>query len=160
ALEPDHVPAHHLFRSPAITVADGAEELAMLPDRVVESLDAIEREEPDAQRQHVVLLERPREEGVVGAGIDMPVDSLVELDQRPLVVLGRYALELFEELDTALAILRRRMLGGETCPGGLEGEPHLGQAGQIAHIDAGDEDPAAGIDLDELFAGERPQRLA
>ena len=64
-----------------VAVADRLEELAVLADGVVEPLDAVEREEPDAQREHVVLLERRLEERVVRAAVDVPVDPLVEVDQ-------------------------------------------------------------------------------
>ena len=57
----------------------------VLGDGVVEPGDAVEREEPDPQRQGVVLVQRRLDERVVRAAVDVAVDALVELDQRPLV---------------------------------------------------------------------------
>ena len=64
--------------------------------RVLEPRHAIEREEPDAQRQNVVLVQGRRQERIVRAVVDVAVDALVEVDQRPLVRFVAHVLELFQ----------------------------------------------------------------
>ena len=51
-----------------VAVEDRLEQLAVLVDGILELGDAVESEEPDPQGEDVVLLERAREERVVGAG--------------------------------------------------------------------------------------------
>ncbi len=101
----------------------------VLGDGVVEPGDAVEREEPDPQRQRVVLVERRLDERVVGAAVDVAMDALVELDQRALVApcLGERR-QLGEERARDLAVVVVRALGRE--PGGeaLEREPRLREA--------------------------------
>ena len=84
-LEAFDVAAHDGLGARRIAVADRLQQLAVLGDGVVEPRDAVEREEPDPQRQDVVLVQRRLDERVVRAAVDVPVDALVELDQRPLV---------------------------------------------------------------------------
>ena len=80
-----------------VAVANRLEDLVVLADGAVEALHAVERQEPDAERQHVVLPEGRLEERIVGAAVDVPVDPLVEVDQPPLVQRVRRPRELVEE---------------------------------------------------------------
>ena len=143
-----------------VAVADRLEQLAVLGDGVVEPGDAVEGEEPDAQRQRVVLVQGRLDERVVRAAVDVPVDPLVELDQRPLVAAVGDARQLGEERTGDLAVVRARALGREAGREALEHDPGLGERGEVADVDRRDDDAAPGIDLDELLLRERPQRLA
>ena len=69
----------------------------MLPDRVLQARDAVEREEPDPEGEDVVLVQRLLEERVVGALVDVAVDALVEVDERALVGRVVHLLELLEQ---------------------------------------------------------------
>ena len=80
-LEVLDVGAHRLGRALAVAVADRLEQRAMLLDGLLELVRAIERDRPDAQREHVVLLERRLEQVVVRRAVDGAVDPLVEVDQ-------------------------------------------------------------------------------
>ena len=60
-----------------IGVADRLQQIAVLGDGIVEPGDAVEREEPDPQRQRVVLAQRRLDERVVRAAVDVAVDALV-----------------------------------------------------------------------------------
>ena len=84
----------------------------MLPDRVLEARHPVEREEPDPQREHVVAVERRREERVVRAPVDVPVDPLVDIDQEALVGGGQPA-ELVDQRDRLLAVGGGRSLSRE-----------------------------------------------
>ena len=132
----------------------------MLVDGVLESGHAIEREEPDSQREHVVLLERPLQVRVVDAAVDVAVDPLVEIDQRALVVLARRLLELVEQHGTLSAVFGRRPVCCQPRGERLEHEAHFGQTREVADVDAGDEDAPPREHLDELFPGERAERFA
>ena len=85
ALEGFDVVAHDGLGAGRVAVADRLQQVGVLGDGVVEPGDAVEREEPDPQRQRVVLVERRLDERVVRAAVDVAMDALVELDQRPLV---------------------------------------------------------------------------
>ena len=100
------------------------------------------------------------DERVVRAAVDVAVDALVELDQPPLVARGGERRQLLEQRPGNRAVVLVRALCRE--PGGeaLERAPRLGEGGEVADVDRGDDHPAAGIDLDELLLRERPQRLA
>src|SRR6478609_2602874 len=87
-LEAVDVAQHGGFGRVAVAVADRLEQLPVLAHGIAELLDAVEGEEPDPQAEQVVLAERGREERVVRAPVDVPVDALVELDQAPLVAVG------------------------------------------------------------------------
>ena len=104
----------------------------MLLHRVLEARDAVEREEPDPEREDVVLVERLLEERVVRAAVDVAVDALVEVDQRALVGAVVDLLELGEQSVDRLAVGRRRPLGREPRRAGLERVPHLREPGQVA----------------------------
>ena len=97
--------AHRRLGPGRVAVADRLEQLAVLVHRLLELGDAVEREEPDAQRQDVVLLERAREERAVGAGPDVSVDALVEVDQATVVAAG--LVERLQQRDDGVAILVR-----------------------------------------------------
>ncbi len=101
-----------LGRSPS-TVADRQEQLAVLADRVLEPGDPVEREEPDAKREDVVLVQRLREERVVRAAVDVAVDPLVEVDERPLVGLVARRARALRGGGRAPRGRLRRALGGE-----------------------------------------------
>src|ERR671919_710713 len=101
-LEPRHMAPHRLLRAAGIAVADRLQELAVLTDGILEPGDAVEREEPDPQGQHVVLVERRLEKRVVRTAVDVPVDALVEVDQRPLVGLAVHVVELAEQRRDAV----------------------------------------------------------
>src|SRR5205085_7133066 len=111
--------------------------------------------EPDPQGQYVVLLERAREERAVRAAPDVAVDALVELDQQ-VVVVARLR-ELPQERDGGRAIARRAPLGREPRSMGLEREPHLRKAREVAHVDRRYVDPPTRQHLDEPVARERTQ---
>src|SRR5262245_17016814 len=131
----------------------------MLVHRVVEPRDAVERDEPDAQRQDVVAVERLLEEVVVGAAVDMTVQPLVEIDQAALVE-SRRPVELREQPLGLPEVIRRPALGGEARSSALEHHAHLRQRGEVAHLDARDEHAAPGMHLDEVLPRELAQRLA
>ena len=132
----------------------------VLGDGVVEPGDAVEGEEPDPQRQGVVLVQRRLDERVVRAAVDVAVDALVELDQRPLVARVGDAGQLGEERARDLAVVGVRALGGEARGEALERDPRLREQREVADVDGRDDDAAPGIDLDELLLRERAQRLA
>ena len=94
------------------------------------------------------------------AAVHMPVDALVELDQRPLVVLAGCLLELVEECGCFVSFSGRRTLGGEPTRERFERAAHLGQRSQIPDIDARDEDSLARVDIHQALLRQPPQRLA
>src|SRR5437867_2509906 len=98
ALEAGDVAPHDVLSGVRVTGADGREQLAVLAHGGVETGHAIEGQEPDAQCEHVILVQRLLEKRVVGAAVDVPVDALVELDQRALVALPGCAADLLEQL--------------------------------------------------------------
>jgi hypothetical protein len=55
-LEALHVAAHRLLRTLAVAVADRRQHFAVLAHGLVEAFHPLEREEPDPQREHVVLV--------------------------------------------------------------------------------------------------------
>ena len=63
-LEAVDVAPHRGLGRVAVAVADRLEQLAVLAHRVAEPLDAVEREEPDAQAEQVVLAERRPRNGL------------------------------------------------------------------------------------------------
>ena len=127
----------------------------MLQNGRVQLTRPVHRGDPDPEREREVLLERLLEEAVVARAVDRAVDPLVEIHE-----LARAGVELVEEAREHVAVGAGRALGGEACGLGLEHEPHLGEPGELANVDAGDEHAAARIDLDEPFLGQAPERLA
>ncbi len=107
----------------------------MLGDGVVEPGDAVEGEEPDAQRQRVVLAQGRVEVRVVRAAVDVAVDALIELDQRALVVSLGDARQLGEERARDLAVAGVCALGRLARGEALERDPHLGERGEITDVD-------------------------
>ena len=85
-LEPGDVSSHGGGSSLGVAVADRLEQLAMFAHRLVETCDAVECDQPDPESEHVVPVERLLEERIVCAAVDMPVETLIELDQCTLVV--------------------------------------------------------------------------
>ena len=154
------MPAHDCLRAGGVAVEDGLQQLGVLGDGVVQPGDPVEREEPDAERQRVALVQRRLDERVVRAAVDVPVDALVELDQLALVAGRGDGGQLGEERldDRPVGVVRA--LGGETGSEALEHEPRLGERREVADVDGSDDDAAARIDLHELLLRERPQRLA
>ena len=132
----------------------------MLTDRLVESLDPVERDEPDAKRQDVVLLERGCEERVVRAPVDVLMDPLVELDQTTIVRLAAQGRQLLEELVDRLSIRVRRAGRREPRRQRLEDDAHLGEPGDVADVDARDEDAAPGVHVDETLPRQVAEGLA
>ena len=120
---------------PASPSQIACEQLAVLGDGVVEPGDAIEREEPDAEGEGVVLVQGRLDERVVGTAVDVPVDALIELDQRPLVVASRRPASSSRSARATVAILRVRALGGEAGRGALEREASLGERGEVSDVD-------------------------
>ena len=96
----------------------------------------------------------------MGAAVDVPVDPLVEVDQPPAVVLPGRARELVQQALGLGPVGVVPALGSESRRLALEHETDLRQARDVSDVDAGDEDPAAREDLDELLAGEVAERLA
>ena len=86
-LEPGHVPVHGVPCTSAVTVAYRFQQVAVLAHCVVEPGHPVEREEPDAQREDVVLVQRLLQERVVRAAVDVAMEALVEVDERPLAEL-------------------------------------------------------------------------
>src|SRR5262249_33877592 len=86
ALELVDVAAHDVGGPVRLARPDRAEQRRVAADCLLETRRVVEREVPDPQRVHVVLLQRLLEEGVVRPAIDRAVDALVERDQRALVV--------------------------------------------------------------------------
>ena len=66
------------------------------------------------------------------AAVDVAVDPLVEVDQRPLVAAVADVVELLEQRRRSRAVGVRRPLGGEPRREALEREPHLRQAREVA----------------------------
>ena len=56
--EPGDVSPHRFLGSIRVAVADRFEQFAMLLHGIVETRHAVEREEPDAKRENVVLVQR------------------------------------------------------------------------------------------------------
>src|SRR5665213_602563 len=142
----------------AVAVADRLEEHLMRVDGLLELVRLIERHRPDAQGKHVVLRERRLEQVVVRGAIHGAVNPLVELHQLAIVATARG--ELLEQLDDLRPVGVGRPLGGEPCGLWLEHRAHLGEARELAHVDAGHEHPPPRIDLDEPFLGQPAERLA
>ena len=69
--------AHHGLGAGRVAVVDRLQQVGVLGDGVVEPGDAVEREEPDPQRQCVVLVERRLDERVVGTALVVALDALV-----------------------------------------------------------------------------------
>ena len=159
ALERFDVVAHHGLGAGRVAVVDRLQQVGVLGDGVVEPGDAVEREEPDPQRQGVVLVERRLDERVVGTALDVAMDALVELDQRPLVARVGEAGQLGEEGAGDLAVVGVRTLGGEARSEALERDSRFREEREVADVDRGDDDAAPRIDLDELLLRERAQRL-
>ena len=107
ALEGFDVVAHDGLGPLGVAVADRPQQLGVLGDGVVEPRHAVEREEPDPQRQRVVLVQGRLDERVVGAAVDVAVDPLVELDQRALVAGVGDAGKLGEQRAGDRAVARR-----------------------------------------------------
>ena len=63
----------------------------------------------------------------MGAAVDVAVDALVELDQRPLVARVGDAGQLGEQRARDLAVVGVRALGGEARGEALERDPRLGE---------------------------------
>ena len=131
----------------------------MFGDRVVELRDAIEREEPDAQAEGVVLVEGRLDERVVGAPVDVAVDPLVEVDECALVVRVARAGKVGEEGASDVAVVGIRTLGGKAGREALEGDAGLREGGEVTDLDGRDDDAAPGVDLDELLLCERSEGL-
>ena len=143
-------------RTLAVAVVDRLEQRAMRLDRLLELVRAIERDRPDPEREHVVLLERRLEEVVVRRAVDGAVDPLVEAHQLAAagVELGEQArASSSRSASVARSAASRAASGSSTAA-------HLGEARELAHVDAGHEHPAARVDLDEPLLGEPPERLA
>ena len=144
-----------------VAVADRLEQLAVLGDGVVEPGDAVEREEPDAQGEGVVLVQGRLDERVVRAAVDVAVDALVELDQRPLVAGRGDAGQLGEERARDRRGPRRSRARRRSRAAKLSSASRASESdGEVADVDRRDDDAAARVDLDELLLRERAQRLA
>src|SRR5690242_5394699 len=71
-LELVHVPTHELGRPIGFARPDGAKQRGVAPNRLLQPRGLVEREVPDPQRVHVVLLERRLEERIVRPAVDRP----------------------------------------------------------------------------------------
>ena len=132
----------------------------MLLDCVLEPRHAVEREEPDPQREHVVLVERRLEERAVGAAVDVAVDALVELDQRPLVVVATGLLQLVEERGRLRRGRRRSRARPRAGPRSSRAARRTSESpARSRTFDARDEHAASGVDVDELLARQGTQGL-
>src|SRR5262245_10586974 len=158
-LERLDVALHHGLGTAGVAVEDRLQQLTVLGDRVVEAGDAVEREEPDAQREGVPLVQRRLDERVVRAAVDVAVDPLVELDQPALVARGCNRGQLVEEGARDRPVVVVGALGGEPRGEALERAPRLGERGEVADVDGGGDHPTPRVHLDELLLRERPQRL-
>ena len=138
----------------AVARHDLVDQVAVRLDGVLEILGAAERDHPDPQREDVVLAERLLEQVVVRGGVDRAMDPLVEAHQVAAAARSRSP-----RAASSSRSLVGRALGGEPRGLRLECGAHLRDAGEVAHVDAGHEHPAAREDLDELLLGEPPQRL-
>ena len=106
----------------------------------------------------VVGRERSLEERVVGAVVGTAVDPLVEGDQLPLVAQRR--VELGQQRVDRDEVGVGSSLGREARALGLEDAANLGEAREVARVDAGDEDAAAREDLDETVVLQHPEGVA
>src|SRR5258705_5430905 len=80
-LEVLHMRAHRLDGAFAVSRLDRFEECPVRLDRLLELVGAIQCHRPDAEREHVVLLERRLEEVIVCRAVHRAVDALVEIHQ-------------------------------------------------------------------------------
>ena len=87
--------------------------------------------------------------------VDVPMDSLVEVDERSLAELALGFVDLVEEELDLRPIRSGRPFGGKSCGASLERQPHLGKPCEILHVHPRYEHPAAWIHVDEPLAGER-----
>ena len=108
----------------------------MLAHRILQPGQPIECEEPDAQGQDVVLVQGRREKRVVRALVDVPVDALVEVDQRPLVRLVAHVVELLQQDCDGCAVGVRRAFGGQASGARLECESYLRESREVTNVDA------------------------
>src|SRR5919198_3115844 len=111
-LELEHVAAHRVLGSVRVAVTDRLEELAMAEHGLLQLSGLVERQVPDAEGEHVVLLEGRLEKRVVGGAVHLAVDPLVQGLPLARVEVGS-SLELVEERLQGIAVFVRRALGGE-----------------------------------------------
>ena len=145
ALEGFDVVAHDGLGALGVAVADRLQELAVLGDGVVEPRDAVEREEPDPQGEGVVLVQGRLDVRVVGAAVDVAVDALVELDQRPLVA-GRPPRRAAPRAASGRSRGRRRSRARAASRAAKLSrvQPRLGEGAEIADVDRRDDDARGG----------------
>src|SRR5439155_21083523 len=102
-----------------------------------------EHEEPEAEAQIEVPLERALEERVALASVDGAVDLPVELHE--LALLGHLdRTELGEQLCDRRSISDCAAFRGQTCSVALQHDAHLGYAREVCDVDVGDEGAAVG----------------
>ena len=128
--------AHHVLGPLGLAGADRLQQVAVLGDGVVEPGHAVESEEPDPEGEDVVLLERRLDERVVRAPVDVTVDALVELDQRPFVAGIADAGQLVQQRPCDRPVLGARALGGAAGGEALERETRLRQCPEVTDVDA------------------------
>src|SRR6266849_5615417 len=119
----------------------------------------VEHEEPEAEAQVEVPLERAFEERVARAAIDAAVDLVVELHE--LALIGQLdRAEAGEQLSERSSIRGRAAFGGEPRRVALQHDTHLGDAREVRYVDVGDEGAAVGDAAHQLLVREPLQRLA
>ena len=153
-LEAVDVAQHRGLGRVAVAVADRLEQLAVLAHGVAELLDAVEREEPDPQAEQVVLAERGRR-GTGCACSGRRAGGCAGRGRSGCARRRRPARAPASSASRLGAVGGRAALGGGARGGRLEQPAHLGQAGQVARVDAGHEHAAAREDLDQPLVGER-----
>ena len=115
-------------------------------------------EEPDPQRQHVVLVEGRLEKRVVRAAVDVAMKALIEVDQGSLVACRD--VELGEKCVGLGSLGVGRSLRGESRCVALQRRPYFGESREVADVDGRDEHSPPRVHVDQAFAGERAKRLA
>ena len=159
AFESVDVGAHDRCSAIGVAVSDRFQDGSVFEDRILEVTDPVQRQEPDAQCMHVVLIECGRKERVVRRTIDEVMDSLVHLHQLPLlriVEIGELGDEGVELDSMGVSQSLSCQFRGER----FEDAAHLRQRCEVSGVDRRHEDPAPRVDLDQPLLGQATQGLA